>query len=67
MKNQKHLDRLISAGYKVKNVDKAGNVRFVNNHSVGYPSMRTEPKFFWVSSKHLRLLADEEECGNDAA
>lgn len=58
MKNKKHIDRLVRAGWKLKNIDKDGNVRFHNTHSVGYPN-NMEPEFFWVSAKDLKRLSQE--------
>jgi len=58
MKNKKHLDKLIEKGFRMKNIDGDGNVRFHNDHSCGYPQGNFEPEFFWVKNKDLKQLAD---------
>lgn len=53
------LERLLQAGWVVKNIDDAGNVRFFNSHSCGYPESSFEPDLVWIDNADLIGIAEE--------
>jgi len=54
MKRKEIINEAKKAGLTIKNIDNAGNVRFVNSHSVGNTGF--EPDYVWVAGRKLKAF-----------